>query len=116
MLDLKGLPGSNMNCSIYFFYSLNREKRQRELLRVTRENQEILKRIMAREPEYDHRKWEQEWEENQAFMDSIAQYPRDWWKEEKVRLIYLLDLHIKTEEKHKFGQIYFYPSSKPFSK
>lgn len=40
---------------------------------------------MAREPEYDHKKWEQEWEENQAYMDSIAQYPRDWWKEEKVR-------------------------------
>ncbi len=37
---------------------------------------------MARQPEYDHKKWQQEWEENQQFMDSIAQYPRDWWKEE----------------------------------
>jgi len=33
------------NASVTIFYSLNREKRIRELLRVTQENQEILRRI-----------------------------------------------------------------------
>jgi len=70
------------NRNDYEYKSLNREKRQRELLRVTRENQEILKRICMRKPEYDHLKWASDWEENQKFMDNIASYPRDWWKED----------------------------------
>jgi len=73
----------------YIHRSLNKEKRQRELLRVTRENQEILKRILAREPEYNHQQWQKEWEENEAFMDNIARYPRNWWEleqQEKERI------------------------------
>ncbi|XP_039250546.2 sperm axonemal maintenance protein CFAP97D1-like [Styela clava] len=60
--------------------SLNREKRQRELLRVTRENQSILNRITMREPEYNHMKWEKEWQEAEALMDNIGRYPKNWWK------------------------------------
>ncbi|XP_071798985.1 uncharacterized protein [Asterias amurensis] len=67
----------------YVHRSLNKEKRQRELLRVTRENQEILKRILAREPEYNHEEWAREWEENEAFMDNIARFPRNWWEMEQ---------------------------------
>ena len=52
---------------------------------------------MAREPEYDHKKWEQDWEENQAYMDSIAQYPRDWWKEDKVTYFSSLVLRCWTD-------------------
>ena len=62
--------------------SLNREKRMRELLRITQENQEILRRITQRKPQYDHYKWQRQWEENQRFMDDIAAYPRDWWKKD----------------------------------
>ena len=47
------------------YCSLNREKRTRELLRVTRENQEILGRIMKKRPEYDHKKWQGDWMQNQ---------------------------------------------------
>ena len=61
---------------------MNKEKRMRELLRVAKENNEILKRILQRKPEYSHEVWEREWEENQRFMDSIAQYPRDWWRQD----------------------------------
>ena len=55
---------------------------------MTRENQEILRRILAREPEYNHLEWDRQWEENEQFMDNIARYPRDWWEieqEEKQR-------------------------------
>jgi len=68
------------NRNNYEYKSLNREKRMRELLRVTQENQDILKRITARKPEYDHREWEDDWQKNQNFMDNISAYPRDWWK------------------------------------
>ncbi|XP_013411461.1 uncharacterized protein C17orf105 homolog [Lingula anatina] len=68
------------NRNNYEYKSLNREKRQRELLRITRENQEILKRITLRQPEYDHLKWEMEWEEKLKFIDNISQYPMGWWE------------------------------------
>ena len=48
---------------VFAHSSLNREKRQRELLRVTRENQEILKRINMRKPEYSVQQWARDWGE-----------------------------------------------------
>ncbi|XP_060069292.1 sperm axonemal maintenance protein CFAP97D1-like [Ylistrum balloti] len=67
------------NRNNYEYKSLNREKRQRELLRVTKENQSILTRITSREPEYSVQRWNTQWEDNQKFMDNIAQFPKDWW-------------------------------------
>jgi len=63
--------------------SLNREKRQRELLRVTKENQEVLKRILNRKPEYHRSKWQKDWEHNLKFMDNISAYPPNWWQQRK---------------------------------
>lgn len=37
--------------------SLNKTRRQRDLLRVTHENQAILKRIQSKEPHYNHLHW-----------------------------------------------------------
>jgi len=71
------------NRNNYEYKSLNREKRQRELLRVTKENQAILYRINMRRPEYSHKKWQDDWEENQKFMDNISHYPSEWWVKEK---------------------------------
>ncbi|GFR63224.1 hypothetical protein ElyMa_003599900 [Elysia marginata] len=67
------------NRNNYEYKSLNREKRQRELLRVTKENQAILYRINMRKPEYSHIRWQEQWEENQKFMDNISHYPPEWW-------------------------------------
>ncbi|CAG5116833.1 unnamed protein product [Candidula unifasciata] len=71
------------NRNNYMNKSLNLEKRKRELLRVTKENQLILYRINMRKPEYNHQKWQLEWEKNQKFMDNISAYPVDWWIKEK---------------------------------
>ena len=65
--------------NIFYVFSLNREKRMRELLRVTQENQSILKRIMMRKPELNHATWERDWEQNQLYMDNISSFPKDWW-------------------------------------
>lgn len=67
------------NRNVYEYKSLNREKRMRELLRVTQENQQILKRIMMRKPELNHETWERDWEQNQLYMDNISSFPKDWW-------------------------------------
>jgi len=71
------------NRNNYEYKSLNREKRQRELLRVTRENQAVLQRILLRKPEYDRTKWQRDWEHNLKFMDNISAYPQDWWAQRK---------------------------------
>lgn len=69
------------NTNDYGHKSLNKTKRQRELLRVTHENQAILKRITSKEPHLNHLNWEEDWRTNQQYMDNIAKYPKDWYKE-----------------------------------
>lgn len=66
--------------------SLNHEKRQRELTRVTKENQKILGRITVREPEYSHARLEREWRKQEQLMDNIARYPRNWWKQVELHV------------------------------
>ncbi|CAH1794411.1 unnamed protein product [Owenia fusiformis] len=71
------------NWNNYEYKSLNREKRQRELLRVTRENQAILQRITMRKPELSAEEDHKNWLQNLQFMDNISQYPKNWWKNDK---------------------------------
>ncbi|XP_033618964.1 uncharacterized protein CFAP97D1 isoform X2 [Fukomys damarensis] len=46
----------------YFSRSLNREMRNRELMRITMENQAILKRLSSRKSHYDRRVSETDWQ------------------------------------------------------
>ncbi|XP_046543167.1 sperm axonemal maintenance protein CFAP97D1-like isoform X3 [Haliotis rubra] len=71
------------NRNNYEYRSLNREKRQRELLRVTEENQSILRRITNRGAEYSADQLQRDWKANQKFMDSISRFPQDWWVNDK---------------------------------
>ncbi|XP_033751288.1 uncharacterized protein CFAP97D1-like [Pecten maximus] len=58
--------------------SLNKTKRQRELLRITHENLAILKRLTSKEPHYNHNRWNHEWKMNQQYMMNISKFPHIW--------------------------------------
>lgn len=44
--------------------SLNREARRRHLVKITVENQQILKRLQAKNATYSVERWEQEYHHN----------------------------------------------------
>lgn len=69
---------------LFYFYSLNKTRRQRDLLRVTHENQAILKRIQSKEPHYNHLQWLDQWHINRGYMSIISKYPHSWMTKEKV--------------------------------
>jgi len=61
--------------------SLNNERRHRELVRITAENQCLLRRIQQRGPTYNHLQWEQDRAKNEEHITRLARHPvkkRDW--------------------------------------
>jgi hypothetical protein len=64
----------NKNHSIQYSKSLNNEHRKRELMRITAENQAILKRIQARQPVYNHLKWENDRKVNEQYCKNICEF------------------------------------------
>mmetsp|Transcript_41563 Transcript_41563/g.73042 ORF Transcript_41563/g.73042 Transcript_41563/m.73042 type:complete len:479 (-) Transcript_41563:63-1499(-) len=55
--------------------SLNRDFRKKELLRITKENQSILKRIQQAQPIYNHVEWECHHHKQQSYLRNCAEYP-----------------------------------------
>lgn len=84
MADIMKTTGRIENRNDYEYRSLNREKRLREILQVTKENERILKGISSKKPEYDHTKWDRDWATNQQFMDQISAYPKDWCNRDRT--------------------------------
>ena len=54
------MTGVPSQASLQFKRSLNREARKRELMKITRENQVILKRLQEKKPNYNVTRWAQE--------------------------------------------------------
>lgn len=55
--------------------SLNRDSRKLELMRITQENQGILKRIQQAQPVYNHVEWEDSFKKSTAYLKNAAEYP-----------------------------------------
>lgn len=55
--------------------SLNREARKRELLKITVENQQILKRLQDKQPSYNVNRWAKEDKERKKILNYICEYP-----------------------------------------
>ena len=56
--------------------SLNRNKRKRELVKITIENQAILKRLQEKQPTYSVNKWNEEFRRNEQFKLNLLEYPQ----------------------------------------
>jgi len=55
--------------------SLNKEYRKRELMRITEENLQILRRIQHKEPYYSHLEWEEQSRRDEEYLRNCAEYP-----------------------------------------
>lgn len=55
--------------------SLNRDARKRELLRIARENQTILRRIHQAQPVYNHVEWEGKYRQNMQYLRNCSEFP-----------------------------------------
>jgi len=66
--------------------SLNKAKRQRELLRLSHDNQAILRRIQSKESFYKQSEWEEHHRTQQKYLDNITKYPKYWHKRRSAKL------------------------------
>ena len=73
MLQNKGTV-DNENNSIQYGRSLNKDRRKRELQRITKQNQQILQRLTQSKPIYDHQKWEQEAKLKDEILENISEF------------------------------------------
>jgi len=55
-------------------HSLNKDRRKRELQKITKQNQQILKRIQEAQPTYDHLKWEDEARAHDDILENICEF------------------------------------------
>lgn len=56
--------------------SMNRLVRRAELMRITEENQRILRKIQSSEPTYNHLAWEQERRQAEKYIESLSEYDK----------------------------------------
>ncbi|XP_008280777.1 uncharacterized protein LOC103357832 [Stegastes partitus] len=63
--------------------SLSKERQQRELLRITKQNQMIQFRLSKCKPHYHARSWNEDWLKTLKLRDSIARYPRGGANQQK---------------------------------
>ncbi|XP_032879024.1 uncharacterized protein CFAP97D2 isoform X2 [Amblyraja radiata] len=73
------------NINVHKPKSLNREMRQREMQRVTRENQAMQERLKQVEPQYNHLKWLEDWYKSEKYENNIARYPHAWYTAQRLQ-------------------------------
>jgi len=64
-----------MGAPVMFGKSLNKDFRKRELMRITEENLQILRRIQHKEPYYSHLEWEEKSRRDEEYLRNCAEYP-----------------------------------------
>lgn len=75
MSDIMRQPSFSMVKEAKGPHSLNKDFRKKELIRITQENQAILKRIQSAQPIYSHIQWEEGHRRNQGYLRNSCEYP-----------------------------------------
>jgi len=65
---------ANKNEGIQYGHSLNKERRKRELQRITKQNRQILQRIQESQPTYNHLEWEEEAKTADQILANISEF------------------------------------------
>lgn len=65
--------------------SLNRAARKQELLKITLENQAILRRLQDKSSNYNVARWENEFRQRQDLLKNMSEYPQDFDRRFKKR-------------------------------
>ncbi|XP_044155427.1 sperm axonemal maintenance protein CFAP97D1 [Bufo gargarizans] len=71
IMRTRGAVDNWNNCLLRSF---NSSRRNREIVRITAENQAIHKRIQDSKPNYDHKKWEEEWKATRKYLQNTSSY------------------------------------------
>jgi hypothetical protein len=71
---MQGNSMDNVNQYKQYSRSLNRGHRKRQLLKITSENQAILRRIQTSEPTYNHWEWEEQRKVSEHYMVNICEF------------------------------------------
>eukprot|EP00041_Stephanoeca_diplocostata_P006857 m.95030 g.95030 ORF g.95030 m.95030 type:complete len:256 (+) comp16580_c0_seq1:251-1018(+) len=75
MSKIMNTTGALDNQNDYVKHSINRRTRQYELLKITQENQAILKRIQSRKPILDTVEMKVDYMKSRQYIDSITRFP-----------------------------------------
>jgi hypothetical protein len=78
---------------VWICCSLNHEKRRRELLRVSRENSAMIKRISDRKPDLSRSSWSTTWSKNLSYLDNISKYDLEWHESKVLSIDFLFLSH-----------------------
>lgn len=55
------------------------------MLRITKENMNMLKRISHKKPAISRERQETDWEQNLRFMNNISAFPEDWYLRDRPK-------------------------------
>lgn len=62
---------------------MSRDRRERELLRISKENMNMFRRINGKKAAISVEKLEKDWHRNLRYMDNISAFPEDWYLRDK---------------------------------
>ncbi|XP_055518610.1 uncharacterized protein si:ch211-284k5.2 isoform X1 [Leucoraja erinacea] len=85
LVDIMRSNGTVENWNNYICKSLNAEKRHRQSMQITQENQAIFHRITQCKSQYKSSRLNEEWERVKRVQNDIAHFPRGTKAEQKTR-------------------------------
>merc|ERR1719146_531742 len=75
MSDIMRKPVYEIRNGVHGPVSVSRDKRRQELIRITQDNQALLRRIQTTQPVYQHLQWEEAYKRNELYLRNACEYP-----------------------------------------